>query len=318
MSEFSFTERTPLEAGFAEVFERRLVPVLERHEATRRRLRGRAKQWMAGIGVAGLGGAGAGFGFAQEVLGFASAAFGGAGVYGAKVMIERNWQAGLGAEVIPVLCEFLGGMTHGRQDISPAEFSRLGLVGSFNNAHLEDPVVGRHKEIDWAITEARLTRRSRDSKGRSRTTTVFQGLLFRIAVDHPAPRIFFARDRGSAVNWLAEQFSSARSGLERVEVPDPEFERSYEVYSDNPAAARAYIGPGLVEGLKLVAAHEIGGGYVGCAFEGDWLYIALPRRTGFLSLGSLFSPVSEIEEDLHAALADLDLPRRIIDLLSGR
>lgn len=318
MAAYSFTERGAHEAGFSEVFHERLVPILERHEAEREGLKRKAQRWMAGMGVAGVGGVGAGLGFEQEMVGIMSGAFGGIGAFGAKSVYEKRWQSGLGREILPILCEFLGEMRYGEQRVSPAPFERLGCVPNFHRSSLEDPVTGTHKGLDWAVTEATLSRRSRDSKGRTKTTTVFRGLLFQIAVDNPAPRIFFGRDRGSMLNWLSESLSSSRAGLEKIEVPDAEFERIYEVYADDPQAARDYITPGLVAGLKLVAEHEVGESYVGCAFEGNWFYIALPRSRGFLSLGSLFRPTHDIEEDLHAALWDLDMPRRVIDALTGR
>ncbi len=66
-----------------------------------------------------------------------------------------------------------------------------------------------------------------------------------------------------------------------------------------------------------VARVEGGKKYIACAMEGDWMYLALPRCGDFLGLGSLFSPLSAIESDLHEAIADLDLPARVIDRLKG-
>jgi hypothetical protein len=311
-----FTERDDIEAGFAEVFEARIVPMLERHEAERVERRRKAVQGMAATGGLGAAGLGAGIGFGEEVVGAVAAAFGGIGAMGARGYHESQWKAALADEIVPVLCEHLGDMRYGEQRVSVAPFTRLGVVPDHTDARLANPVVGRHHEAVWAMTEATLIRRRRT--GRRRSQTVFEGVLIQISVLNPAPRIFFARDRGGLVNRLSETFSSARAGLERLHLPDPEFERVYEVYTDDVEAARAYIGPPLVEGLKALAAAEgRAGDHIACAFEGDWFHLALPRRRGFLSLGSLFRPVDDIEEDLHRALADLALPRRIIDVFSG-
>ncbi len=319
MGTYSFTERSPLEAGFQAVFESRVVPILEAAETERRELRRKAGWGMGITGTLGTAGLGTGVAADAEVGGILAGVAGGVGVFGARAYYESRWKKGLGAGIVPILCDFLGGMRPSPiKRIDVGAFGRLGVVPSHHRASTEDPVEGTHKGLDWWLTEATLVRRSRDSKGRTRSRTVFRGLLFQIAVDHPAPRIYFARDRGSMLNWLSESLSGTRRGLERVEFPVPEFERVYEVYSDDPEAARAYVTPGLVEGLMLVAEHEGGGGYVACAFEGDWFRIALPRRDNFLSLGSLFRPTHDIEEDLHTALWDLDMPRRVIDALTGR
>lgn len=318
MAEYSFTERTPLEEGFAQVFQEKLVPILKRHETERLSLKRRAQYWMGGTAATGAGGFGLGAGYEGEPFGLVAGVVGGVGAFGARALYEQRWKSGLGAEILPVLCDFLGEMRYGEAKVNIGTLERLGVVPNHDSASTEDHVAGTHKGLDWALAEAVLTQRTRDSKGRTKSTTVFRGLVFQIAVDAPAPKIYFARDRGSMLNWVSESFSGTRRGMEKVTIDDAEFESTYEVYSDDPAAAKAYIGPGLIEGLKLLAQHESKRSYIAAAFEGDWFYLGLPRTGDFLSLGSLFRPTHDIEEDLHSALWDLDLPRRAIDVLTGR
>lgn len=317
MAEFNFTERTPLEHGFAEVFRREIVPVLERYEASRAGYRRKALTGMGAAGAVGVGGVGLGLGLASPGGAFAAAVIGGIGAFGSRAYFESRWKGGMGAAILPVLCNFLGGMRYGAQEIDIAPFERLGVVPSHHRSRLEDPVAGQHKGIGWALTEAVLKRRSRDTKGRRKTRTVFRGLLIRIAIHGPAPRIYFARDRGGALNWLSETFSGSRRGLDKIALDAPEFEATYETYTDDPERARGFIDQRLMSGLMEVAHSEAGKTYIACAMEGDWLYLAIPRRDDFLGLGSLFKPLTGFEEDLHEALDELDLPRRVIERLSG-
>lgn len=46
-------------------------------------------------------------------------------------------------------------------------------------------------------------------------------------------------------------------------------------------------------------------------------FMALKRDEDFLAMGSLTTPMDEIEEDLHRVFADIALVRRIIDKLHG-
>lgn len=316
MTKYSFTETDALEAGFERVFHDRVVPILERYEATRQGFRKKALRGMGVSGVVGVGGIGGGIGY-ESTFGLFAGGAGALGAFGVKAYFEHQWKGGMGDEILPILCDFLGQMSYGHQNIRLDDFLRLGVIPSYDNSDLEDPVTGQHDGIDWALTEAHLKSRTRDSKGRNRTTTVFRGLLFRIGIQGPAPRIFFGRDRGGALNWLSETFSPSRSGLEKIEIPDPEFERVYETYTSDPAAAQAYIDHRLTAGLMEVARIEGGKSYLACAMEGDALYLALPRSGDFLGLGSLFRPLTTVENDLHKALSDLDLPSRVIDRLRG-
>ena len=317
MSEYSFTETGDHERGFARVFHDRIVPILRRHEETRKDYR---KKAMTGMGIAGVGGVGApGGGISADAaeFGFFGGVVGGIGTFGVKAYYEGKWKSGLGSEILPILCEFLGEMTYGEQRINLSEHVRLGLLPSYNTSHTEDPVTGSHDGLEWAMTEAVLKQKSRDSKGRTRTSTVFRGLLFKIQIHGPAPKIFFGKDRGGMLNWLSESFSSARQGMEKIDVGDAAFQDVYEVYTTDPQGAQRFIDHRLTEGLMEIARAEGTKRYIACGMEGDGLYLALPRSGDFLGLGSLFKPLTTIERDLHEALADLTLPARVIDRLRG-
>ena len=316
MTTYSFTEQGPHENGFERVFHDRIVPILKRHEETRLDYRKKALMGMGGGGTVSVGSAGAGIGYESE-FGIFGALAGGIGAFGAKAYFEGQWRAGLGGEILPILCDFLGGMEYGHQRVHVSTFERLGVVPNFDSSSTEDPVTGTHDGLEWAMTEAILKTRTRDSKGRTKTRTVFRGLLFQIQILGNAPRIFFGRDRGGALNWLSETFSSSRRGLEKIEIPDPNFENIYETYTSDPQAALAFIDANLTRGLMEIAQAESGKQYISCAMEGDSLYLALPRSGDFLGLGSLFKPLTTVENDLHEALTDLDLPRRVLDALRG-
>ena len=316
MGAFKFTELTPREAGFREVFDQRIVPILERHEQARLEHRRSA---LTGMGVAGTGtvgalGAGA---FFESMLGFIFGLFGGFATWAVKSYYEKKWQKGLGQEVLPILCDFMGEMEYGKQKIDVHSFVNLGVVPHFHEVSMEDPVTGRHDGLNWYMTEAHLQTKSRDSKGKTKRSTVFRGLLFMISIHGPAPKIFFGKDRSGRFGWLSEMFSSQGSGMEKLDLGNPEFNEVYQVYTSDPVAARNFIDDRLTAGLREVAEIESGKQYIACGMEGDWMYLALPRSDDFLGLGSLFKPLTDIESDLHEAIADLDLPTRVLDRLRG-
>ncbi len=152
-SAFSFTERTPLEHGFADVFRDRIVPVLRRQEKRRRERRGKA---MTGIGVsalAGAAGAAAGFllewGNATLIAPFLALAAG----FISYGHYQKKWTAGLVSEAIPVMCDFLGAMQYGGQTLSPAVFEDLGVVPTHTGARLDDTVTGSHNGRAFTLTE---------------------------------------------------------------------------------------------------------------------------------------------------------------------
>ena len=142
--------------------------------------------------------------------------------------------------------------------------------------------------------------------------------MIRIELAEDVPGIYFARDRGGLANRLSEAFSPVRQGRERVETGLPDFEALYETYTDDPAAARQFITRRLTDGLLEIARGETGAErYVAAATRGRGFYLAIPRTADFLRLGSLFRPLTIAEDDFHQCLADLALPRRVIEALGG-
>ena len=147
--DFSFTEQSPLERGFAHVFRDKITPVLRHYEKLRIQMRGKA---MVGIGASGL--AGAGGGAAAYMQGWETATFiapvlGIIGAIGSFGYFQSKWSSGLSSEVIPILCDFLGEMTHGGPALSPGEFEDLGVVPYHTGSSLDDTVTGTHNGLGY-------------------------------------------------------------------------------------------------------------------------------------------------------------------------
>ncbi len=279
-------------------------------------MRRKAMTGIGASGLAGAGGAATGFlldwGNATFIAPFLAVVAG----FIAYAHYQKKWTTGLSSEVIPAMCDFLGAMRHGGQRLSPAVFEDLGVVPYHTAASIDDTVTGSHDGLGYTLTEARLTTRTRTAKGRTSTRTVFRGLMIRIDLAEDVPQIYFARDRGGIANWLSEAFSPVRQGRERIDTGVPDFEALYETYTDDPAAARRFITRRLTAGLLDIARSETGSErYVAAATRGRGFYLAIPRTDDFLALGSLFRPLTVAEDDIHQCLADLALPRRVIDAL---
>lgn len=324
----TFTERTPIEAGFAAIFEREIAPELGTLETRRQEAlaRSRKRFWLA-LGVAALiGGAVAVMAqslvplFVFGVIGFV------VGVI-LSAVAQSGYRGAVAELVMPKLCDFLGDMSYAARDKSefPVGAVRgLGLVGSYSSARLTHLVTGRWWDTGFQMVQARLTKKSGSSGSSSSTSsrTIFEGLLFSIAVPVPAPtRILIARDYGETLNKLANVLSlGGGRSMPRVAFDHPEFEAAFEVHADDPEAARSFMPPAFLG--TLVDIGEAEGGKAGAramtaGFEGDRFYLALARDRGFLEIGKLHDSLDGIEERLHAAFADITIIRRIIDRLHG-
>ena len=325
-----FIERTDLEAGFAPVFQQDVRPKLLALEEERIERLGTARKWVA----LALGGAAAVIAAIVGIFGiegfglFACIAVGMLGVFGAlglRKAQSSGWGSSLAEAVMPAICNHIGDLKYTKSGgYFPLDQVRdLRLVGSYSNSTTSDLVEGSHRGTKFEVTQAHLTSKSRDSKGNTQTTTVFAGLLFHIEVPMSvsAP-ILITRDRGAMGNKLGEMFSFGDKGraMPKVKFDHDVFEAAFEVYSDDPDAAYRIMPPAFLD--NLVAIGESEGGRKGtkamvAGFKEDSFYLALSRSGGFMDMGKLTRPVTEMEEDLHGVFADIGIVHRIIDRLHG-
>ncbi len=329
-----FAERSPMETGFAGVFDARIAPELDRLESDRTTLLATAKRHVAivlGVGLAiGLLLAwvvGSGGGWVSLFFFFGLPVFmSGAGAVMLWKWHSGRWAGSVAETVMPVICDFLGGLDYDREAVNgfPLErLEQLGVIKSFDRATLSDRIEGRYRDTPFELVEARLVRKSGSSKSsRNKSKTVFDGLLFRIGVPDPVPSpILIARDYGAVRNKLGELFSGGSGrGMPKVDLPHDRFEQHFDVHAADPEIARDLLTPAFLENLLAIGDSEGGDkGVKGleAGFEDDSFFLALSRKGNFLAMGSLTTSVLDIENELHGVFDDLALVYRIIDRLHG-
>ncbi|SMX33478.1 DUF3137 domain-containing protein [Maliponia aquimaris] len=316
-----FTEQSPIETGFAEIFAREIAPRLDELEAQRQALSRKGWLWFAVVvavfvGIAAvawpaLGGFGAVFFLIFGAI---------AGLI-ARGLQGNKWTGAVAETVMPHVCAFLGETRYDRSAATRFPLDRvesIGLIGSHDSARLEDQVVGRWQGVDYTLVEARLTRSS-NSKDKKTSDTVFSGLLFRIGLPHPAPtRIVILRNYGRTLNAVAGFLSRGKGrGLPRVDTGHAGFEKDFELHAADPDAALDYLPAAFLDNLVAIGETESDKGTKGmrAAFDGEDFWLALDRTKPFMEMASLGKPVSNITEDLHRVFDDMALIRRIIEWL---
>lgn len=225
---------------------------------------------------------------------------------------SKDYKSAYKSKVLPVLARSFGELTY--RPGTPVEVERLGRYGlfaAFDKVTAEDEIYGTHRDYPIRIVEVELV------DGRPKEpVTVFDGILVEIVL----PRMLTATtaitiDKGvsTAVRGLLRLGDAAKSGLTRVRLEDPEFERDYEVFSSDQIGARAFLTPAVMERLRAFAAEGAFGRPV-VLLEANRFTMALPKR----GLGDLFEPpsyrkpaatweaIKELSQDIAAVLAMAD------------
>jgi hypothetical protein len=230
---------------------------------------------------------------------------------------QRQFRDRLRDLVMPAICEVAGDLAHGTGDAPSIPFHALedlGLLPDHNRRTIDDVFEGRHLDTRFVMAEARL--RQRRGGRRSRTRTVFRGLI--LAIEAPrevGARVLIAREAGAIGNRL-KGWIKGFSGLARVALPHPAFEAGFEVYSDDAVAAREIVTPGFCDAMIALAAAQ-GGRPIQGAFLDRWFYLTMPRRGDRFRLGSLFRPLDGLAEDAQRVLQEVRTVHRVIDTLHG-
>ena len=334
----AFTERSPIEAGFSEVFQERIAPRLSKLENERQAVLVVAKRHAAlalGTG-AGLGLLFVLFGSGSDGLAGALVGFGVPLAFGAVAALllwkrqAARWNGSAAREVMPVVCDFLGDLKHDRDAVKgfPLErMQKLGVIRRFSRAKVNDRLEGTYRDVPFEIVEAELINDKREStsgtdepNNHSSPKTQFKGLLMRVDVPDPIKaRILILRDYGKG-NALMSMFGGVGRDLPRVDTGHDTFEHMFEVHSDSPDTAMEVLAPGFLDSFVKIAEAESGRrGAKGleAGFHDESFFMALERDEDFLALGKLTTPADKIEEDLHGVFDDIATARRIIGRLHG-
>ncbi|MCG8440670.1 MAG: DUF3137 domain-containing protein [Caulobacterales bacterium] len=187
-------------------------------------------------------------------------------------------------------------------------FRRRKLVPSFDRSSFEDLLEGERAGVKFQLYEAHLRDARRDQRGRTRYVTVFRGQLARIHIPQRFHGVTLVlRDAG-----LFNALRRPGSGLKRVRLVDPRFEKVFEVFGTDQVEARYLLTPAFMERLLELEAAAHGEKARAAFADGD-LLVAIEGGDLFES-GSLFQPVATLER-ARRVLDDVDAVRAIIDLL---
>ena len=212
------------------------------------------------------------------------------------------------------LCSFLG--LHFSEAAGSFEFGLFlthRLVPSHDRRKLEDYIAGDEQEVSFELCDAHLEERrhSTDSKGRSRTryVTVFRGQLLKFSFPKPfRGHTVISRDGGMIGNF----FKGFGQRGERVSLESPEFEKLYEVHSNDQVEARYLLTPTFME--RLVELARVFRHTPQLAFVDNRLMIAVNTGEDYFEGGSAFSNLAD-PKYARALAEEISLVFQIIETL---
>lgn len=186
-------------------------------------------------------------------------------------------------ELMPNLCRQIGlEYTVSPPDHAIYSFDQLSIIPSYDEKNLEDQIIGKVEDIEFKLLEAKLVKVSRDSKGRTKRSTVFNGFL--VEFD------FHKNFNGETVitkdhTVIGNFFSGFGKSGDRVKLEDREFEDEFEVHSTDQVEARYLLTPTFME--RVLAFSRLSSvKQLQLAFKNGSIYMAIKRNGNAFEGGS--------------------------------
>ncbi|MGI3164618.1 hypothetical protein [Pseudooceanicola sp. 200-1SW] len=328
MDASQFRETAAHEAGFARLYGSEVLPLyrssrdLAEHKQRRARFQARV---VLGLGALAALLVGAFHPFEADtprwiVPAFILVAFGIiAGVIVQQTRARFNRQ--MKDQIAPILAGHLGVSDFvarpPRDYLDLPALHRLQILPQFTDIAIEDGMAGRWRDVGYRLAEVTLRKRKAstddDNKGES-WERVFKGLVLEVETPVDMPWTVFEAGPRGILGKVRDVFLSAH-GLRPVDYGLGEA-APFRVYSEVPGRAKELVPPLFLETLVQIASDQ---GQeprrIEAGFRGRTFHLCLRRTEDFLELDAYRTDPETFQQNCRRALADMALPRRVIDLL---
>jgi len=286
---FQFSETHPEFSGFSQFYAKELLPALQAKEGDRlaaiKKLH-RTAPILIGVIliIAGI--------FFMRSGHFMAVLFGGGASAAAYAGLRQHYLKDVKSRtknhLVSGICQFIGweffeDVLEG-PPLAPLIESGL-LPKRYDRVKFEDKMVGNAHGADFEALECHMEREDRDSDGDTNWVTVFRGSL--MALDFHRKflgRTVVLRDKGIFNR-------KEKSGMKRVGLVDPKFEKVFQAYGTDQVEARYLLTPDFMQRLVDLET-SVDGKNIRFAFLDELLLIAVETPDRF-EAGSMSVPLTD-------------------------
>ena len=198
--------------------------------------------------------------------------------------IKKGFENHIKERIMPTVCSCFGDMRWSQGSYFDGEvFSAACVVPKFTSEEYDDIFEGSYKDVKIEIIEPEYDVGS----GKNRRT-VFNGVIVKLDMNKP-----FTSHTVIKPNSLMHV--SPSSTLHRTELEDVEFNKKFDVFTNDEVDARYLITPSFMERLKSMKT-AFRASSVSCAFYGNLLIVALPTNKDLFSICSLVKPIDDSKQ----------------------
>ncbi len=195
--------------------------------------------------------------------------------------IKKDFERKIKTLIMPTVCKCFGNLkwSCGSYKLSTIFFSTK-LFDNYDFISYDDIFTGDFKDVNFEIIEAKFTKGSGKSK-----STIFDGVIIKLDMN----KSFNGR---TVIRPNTLLHSSPSPILKHTELEDINFEKKFDVFTDDEVEARYLITPSFMERLNEMQV-AFKADKVSCAFYNKYLFVALQTPEDLFSICSLFKRVDD-------------------------
>lgn len=204
--------------------------------------------------------------------------------WGVWYMIKKNFEHKIKKQIMPTVCSCFENLTWSEILYEGGEvFKASGVVPHFTSQYYDDIFTGSHKDVNMEIVESEFEVGS----GKNRTT-VFKGVVIKLDMNKEfTSHTIIAPDTIFHLTPLKD--------LRHTVLEDVEFEKRFDVFTNDEVDARYLITPSFMQRLKAMKT-AFKADKIKCAFYGNLLLVALSTKKDLFSLCSLVKPMDDARQ----------------------
>lgn len=204
--------------------------------------------------------------------------------WGVLYSIKKSFESKIKEKIMPIVCSCFGNLKWSDVFYEYSEvFKESGVVPFFTSEYYDDIFYGKHNDVKIEIVESEFEVGS----GKNRRT-VFKGVVIKLDMNKS-----FNSHTVITPNKLFH--NSPLPDLKHTTLEDVEFEKKFDVFTNDEVDARYLITPSFMQRLKSMKT-AFKADKVQCAFYGNLLLVALSTKKDLFSVCSLVKPIDDSKQ----------------------
>lgn len=224
---------------------------------------------------------------------------------------KRQYAKAYKKDILPEIAKLFGNLRYGLNGKIPMEELRPSkIIPSHDSYDADDYFIGEYKGVKIEISEMTLERESGSGKN-AHKTTVFKGLAILIAM--PRQKFHGHTVLMQEVGRFGKWFQKQSTGLKHADLVDPQFEKVFDVFTNDQVEARYLVDPVMIENLKTMRDIYNAESF-SAAYYNNQILVMLPSDHNYFEPANIGVPATD-PQTIVSMKEELGLVLNLVDYL---